>query len=173
MRRLRLEMMQRQRRPGFQGLDRDIAAHFLDDRQVEQSLNKELLVVLQVRYDHLQQIIRFPGNEMTGNDLRQSHDGFLEHHRSIVGVTIDLDPDEYGKAETNPVALQCRAVGFDIAVLFKPPNAPQARRCRQADLLANSILLSLPFACNAVMIRQSIASRSHFGISGHPARLVG
>src|SRR3954451_9481582 len=135
MRRLRLEMMQRQRRPGFQRLDRDIAAHFSDDRQVEQSLDKESLIVLQVRYDHLQQVIGFPGNEMTGNDLRQSHDGFLEDHRSIIGVTIDLDPDEYGKAETNPVALQCRAVGFDIAVLFKSPNAPQAGRCRQADLL--------------------------------------
>ena len=53
-----LQMRKRQGPTRLEGLNRDIAAHLAHRRQVQQLADQEALVVLEVRDDHLQEVVR-------------------------------------------------------------------------------------------------------------------
>ena len=63
---------------------------------------------------------------MAGDDFRHGEDRFLELGGALIGMAVDLDADEDGKAKANTAALQDGAIGLDIAVAFQPLYAPQA-----------------------------------------------
>ena len=52
------EMSERQRRTGFERLDSDVAADFSHDWVVQQLSDQKLLIVLEIRNDDLQEIVR-------------------------------------------------------------------------------------------------------------------
>ena len=96
-------MSQRQRRPGFQGLDGDVAAHLVDDGEIQQLVDQEAPVVVEIGNDDFQEIVGLARDEMTGDDLGHGDDGLLEAEGPLVGVAVDLDADEDGEADRKSV----------------------------------------------------------------------
>ncbi len=97
-------MIERQCRCRLQGLDRNTAAHLLDDRKLEQFADEEALIMLEVGDDDFKQVIDLTGDHVAGDNLRHRNDGGLESTGPVIGVTIDLDPDEHG--EPRPTVLR-------------------------------------------------------------------
>ncbi len=97
-------MIERQRRTGFQGLDGDVAAHLPNDGKVQKLVDQELPVMVEIGHDDFEEVVGLARHEMTSNDLGHGEDSLLEAERPFVGVAVDLDADEYGKAQADAVA---------------------------------------------------------------------
>src|SRR6266851_2337653 len=131
----KFEVSERQWRPGLERLDRDVAAYFAHDWQIEKFADQKALVVTEIRYDDFEEIVRFAGDEVARDDLRHLDDGLLERRRALVGVPVDLDADEDREPKADAVAPQRRPITFDVAIPLQALDAAQARRWRQADLV--------------------------------------
>src|SRR6266852_4007152 len=94
----RIEMIERQRRTGFQGLDGDVAAHFPNDGKIQKLVDQKPPVVVEIGHDDFEEVVGLARDEMTSDDLGQGDDSLLEAERPFVGVAVDLDADEYRKA---------------------------------------------------------------------------
>lgn len=131
----RQQVVQGKRRSGFQSPQRDGAAHLLDDREIEQLVEKKALIVLEVAGDDLKQIVDLARDHVAGDDFGESDNRRLEGGGAIVGMAVDFHADEDGEAEPDPLAPKHGAIGFDVAFAPQPMDAPEARRRRQADAL--------------------------------------
>src|SRR5882757_500196 len=94
-------MRQRQGRARLERLDRDAAANLPNERQVEQLVDEEVLIVLELWHDDFEEIVDLARHEMAGNHLRHGHHSLLECERLIVGVAVDLDAEKGREAETD------------------------------------------------------------------------
>src|SRR5882757_3788443 len=72
---------------------------------------------------------------MAGDDLRHCDDSLLERARALVGMAVDLDPEEHRQTEPDALAAEHGAIALDVSVVLKPPHAPQAGRGRKADAI--------------------------------------
>jgi hypothetical protein len=60
--------------------------------------------------------------------LLHGHDGVVEGVGALIGMALDLDADEDGKTEPDPVAPEHGAIGFDIPLALQPLYPAQAGR---------------------------------------------
>jgi len=129
------EVTERQWRPCLERLDRNVAAYFAHNWQIEELADQKALVVTQIRYDDFEEVVRLTGDEVACNNLRHRYDGLLERHCALVGVPVDLDAYEDREAETNAVAPQGRAITFNVPIPLQALDATQTGRWRQADFV--------------------------------------
>src|SRR5260370_35552248 len=94
-----MEMMERRRRTGFRGVDGDVAAHFVNDGKVQKLIDQKPPVVVEIGHDNFEEVVGLARDEMTSDDLGHGNDSLLEADRPFVGVAVDLDAAEYGKAQ--------------------------------------------------------------------------
>src|SRR5262245_4123027 len=94
---------------------------------------REALIVLEVRDDHLDEVVGLAGHHVSCDDLGHGEDCFLQHGGALVAMAVDLYADEHRQAESDAAALRQRPVGRDGPVALKPLDAAQARRWRQPD----------------------------------------
>ena len=117
----RREMVERQRRAGLQGADRDAALDLAHDRQGEQLADQEFLVVRQIGHDDFEQIVDGAGDHVAGDHLGHGEHRVLEAAGAVVGMALDAHADEDGEAEADPRAIERRAIGTRCS-----PRAPGA-----------------------------------------------
>jgi len=84
--------------------------------------------MFQIRDDDFKEVVRFTGNEVTGNHLRHRTHGSLEHESTLIGMPIDLDTDKNGEAEANSLPPQRGSIALNVSFPFEPLHTPQARR---------------------------------------------
>ena len=94
---LHFEVFERQRRAGLERLNGNVAAYLTHDRQIEEFADQKALIVTEIGYHDLEEIVRFTGNEVARNDLGHRNDGFLELQRALVGMPVDLDANKTEK----------------------------------------------------------------------------
>ena len=132
---LHFEVFERQRRPGLERLNRNVAAYLTHDRQIEEFADQKALIVTEIGYDDLEEVIRLTGNEMACNNLGHRNDGFLELQRALVGMPVDLDTYEDREAEPDALAPQGCPITFNVPLALQALDAAQAWRWRQTDLV--------------------------------------
>src|SRR5262245_47530199 len=126
------KMAKRQRRPCLECLDGNVASNLPDNREVQKFADEETLVMFQIRDDDFKEVVRFAGNEVTGNYLRHRIHGSLERESMLIGMPIDLDADKHGQAEANSLPPQRSSIPLDVSSPFEPLHTPQARRWGEA-----------------------------------------
>jgi len=129
------EVFERQRRPGLERLDCNVAAYLTHDWQIEEFADQKALIVAEIGYDDLEEVIRLTGNEMACNNFGHRNDGSLELQRALVGMAVDLDAYEDREAEPDALAPQGRPITFNVPLALQALDATQAWRWRQADLV--------------------------------------
>ena len=87
-------MPKRQWRSCLKCLDRNVASDLADDWQAQKFADQEPLVMFQIRDDDFKEVVRFPGNEVAGDNLRHRTHGSLERESTLIGMPIDLNAEK-------------------------------------------------------------------------------
>ena len=125
-----LQVRERQWRSCLERLDGNIAADLTDVRKIQQLADEEALVMLQIRYDNLQEVVGLTRNEVTGDHLGHGNYSFLKFQGVLVGVAIDLHSEKNRNAEPDIFSSQSSPVALYVALTFKPLDAAKTRRRR-------------------------------------------
>ena len=141
---LHSEVFERQRRPGLERLNGNVAAYLTHDWQVEEFADQKALIVSEIGYHDLEEVIRLTGNEVARNDLGHRNDGLLELQRALVGMPVDLDAYKDGEAEPDALAPQGCPITFNVPLALQALDAAQTWRWRQTDLVGQFDVAQTP-----------------------------
>ena len=92
-----------------------------------------MLVRVDVGDGDAQQVVRVAGHQVAFEDLRPFPDGALEDVEPVLYLQIEADLDEHGHGAVDGARVHERDVVADDAGFLQRPDAPQARRGREAD----------------------------------------
>ena len=124
----RFEVFERQRRPGLERLNCNVAANLTHDRQIEEFADQKALIVTEIGYDDLEEVIRLTGNQVARNNLGHRNDGLLELQRALVGMAVDLDAYKDREAEPDALAPQGCPITFNVPLALQALDATQTWR---------------------------------------------
>ena len=115
-------------------------------RQAGQVLPMDALEILGVGHHHPNQVVEFPGHEITVHDLRHGADGILENLEFVLVLALQGDAHEDDPRKAGLLRVHPRRVPLDQALLLQGSDAAQAGRLRQVNLLGELNVGDAPFA---------------------------